>query len=62
MPMKKKKNEERPFCDAISRRQFEATTWGDAHIGCSRYGVVLIDGHWACKLHSDPNKRYGWNH
>lgn len=60
---KNKKN--KPYCEAISRRQFEATAWGDSRIGCSNYGTVEVIERGVkrltCSVHSDPKKRYGWN-
>jgi hypothetical protein len=49
------------YCQAIGRRQYEASSWGESQRGCERKGIIEVDGHWACKLHADPDKRYGWN-
>jgi hypothetical protein len=56
-----KKKEPNPFCEATTRKQMETPYWGQSKIGCGRRGVMQIEGHWVCKLHSDPKKRYGWN-
>jgi hypothetical protein len=55
------KKEERPFCEAVSRKQYEAASWGASKVGCGNRGVEQVDGHWVCRVHKDPNKRYGWN-
>jgi hypothetical protein len=57
----RKKKEPNPFCEAKTRKQVETPWWGQSRIGCSRRGVMQIDGYWVCKLHSDERKRYGWN-
>jgi hypothetical protein len=56
-----KQQDDRPFCQAKTRKQYEASTWAAAHQGCSRRGVMQIDGYWVCKQHADERKRYGWN-
>lgn len=51
----------RGYCEAISRKQYEAGSWGAAHMSCAKLGVEQVDGHWVCTIHKDPKKRYGWN-
>ena len=52
------------YCQGVPRRQIEATTWGGAHVPCQRKAVIWDDrdpAGWFCRLHADPNKRYGVN-
>lgn len=50
-----------PFCEAVTRRQFEASSWGASNVGCNNRGVTQVEGHWVCRIHEDEKKRYGWN-
>ena len=52
------------FCEAVTRKQFEAAHWGDSKIGCGRKAKVWDDrdpAGWFCTQHADPDKRYGVN-
>lgn len=53
--------EKRYYCQAVTRKQFEAASWADAHIGCSRIATTHDKDGWFCRQHEDPNKRYGVN-
>lgn len=59
--MATKTKEERPFCEAKTRKQMETPYWGESQIGCGNRGVEQVDGHWVCRVHKDEKKRYGWN-
>jgi len=51
------------YCEAVTRAMFEASSWAGANAGCARKAVAQgDDGGWYCRLHLDPDKRYGINH
>lgn len=61
----KRKQSDRAYCAAVSRKQAEAATWGASHVGCGKLAVAEVEEfgqtHPVCRIHADVAKRYGWN-
>lgn len=55
------RKDKRVYCDATTRAQYESASWGASKVGCSRLATQIVDGHPVCNLHTNKDKRYGWN-
>jgi hypothetical protein len=60
-PTRSVRRDGRLYCEAKTRRQFESGTWDGANDPCGNLASTVVDGHPVCRVHADPDKRYGWN-